>query len=105
MGVYREPIKITLEQELNLTIAELNKTLIVTNDKHADISRDGDRVGEHRVLHPTNPTPMRATIIAQLYAIGSLYSLYRKQHRAILATEHPVGWRYYPRLGNFKIPS
>ena len=36
MGVYREPVKITLEQELNLTIAALNKTLIVTNDKNAD---------------------------------------------------------------------
>ena len=36
MGVYREPIKITLEQELNLTIAALNKTLIVTNDKNTD---------------------------------------------------------------------
>ena len=36
MGVYREPVKVTLEQELNLTIAALNKTLIVTNDKNAD---------------------------------------------------------------------
>lgn len=36
MGVYREPVKITLEQELNLTIAALNKTLIVTNDKNSD---------------------------------------------------------------------
>ena len=36
MGVYREPIKVVLEQELNLTIASLNKTLIVTNDKNAD---------------------------------------------------------------------
>ena len=36
MGVYREPIKITLEQDLNLTIAALNKTLIVTNDKNSD---------------------------------------------------------------------
>jgi len=26
MGVYREPIKVVLEQELNLTIASLNKT-------------------------------------------------------------------------------
>lgn len=36
MGVYREPVKVTLEQELNLTVAALNKTLIVTNDKNAD---------------------------------------------------------------------
>lgn len=36
MGVYREPVKVTLEQELNLTIAALNKILIVTNDKNAD---------------------------------------------------------------------
>ena len=37
MGVYREPVKVeVLEQELNLTVASLNKTLIVTNDKNAD---------------------------------------------------------------------
>lgn len=36
MSVYREPVKIVIEKEIPLTIAALNKVLIVTDDKNAD---------------------------------------------------------------------
>lgn len=36
MGTYREPVKIVVDKEVALTIAALNKTLIVTDDKNAD---------------------------------------------------------------------
>lgn len=36
MATYREPVKIVVEKEVDLTIAALNKTLIITDDKAAD---------------------------------------------------------------------
>ena len=30
---YREPVKIVVDKEIALTVADLNKTLIVTNEK------------------------------------------------------------------------
>ena len=33
---YREPIKVIVEKEVALTVASLNKVLIVTDDKNAD---------------------------------------------------------------------
>lgn len=36
MATYREPVKVVVEKEVNLTIAALNKTLIITDDKAAD---------------------------------------------------------------------
>lgn len=36
MAIYREPVKIVVDKEVALTVAALNKTLIVTNDKNAD---------------------------------------------------------------------
>lgn len=36
MATYREPVKIVVDKEVALTVAALNKTLIVTDDKNAD---------------------------------------------------------------------
>lgn len=36
MGTYREPVKIVVDKEVALTIAALNKTLIVTDEKNVD---------------------------------------------------------------------
>lgn len=33
---YREPVKITVDKEVALTVADLNKTLIITDEKNAD---------------------------------------------------------------------
>ena len=35
---YREPVKITVDKEIALTVADLNKTLIVTNEKNVDFA-------------------------------------------------------------------
>lgn len=37
MATYREPVKIVVEKKVELTIAALNKTLIVVDDKDADL--------------------------------------------------------------------
>lgn len=36
MAIYREPVKIVVEKEVPITVAALNKTLIITDDKNAD---------------------------------------------------------------------
>ena len=36
MADYRENVKITVDKEIALTVADLNKTLIVTDDKNID---------------------------------------------------------------------
>lgn len=33
---YREPVKITVDKEVALTVADLNKSLIVTDEKNVD---------------------------------------------------------------------
>ena len=35
---YREPVKITVDKEIALTVTDLNKTLIVTNEKNVDFA-------------------------------------------------------------------
>jgi len=35
---YREPVKIVVDKEIALTVADLNKTLIVTNEKNVDFA-------------------------------------------------------------------